>query len=88
MKIHVFRVWNERLNDDQVFDDESVDVGLDKGKCIVSDDNLVEFMEALDVQNIVTEDELRGIIRISSAKPKKVDLKYIIEKEASGADDS
>lgn len=72
MKIHVFRVWNERLNDDQVFDDESVDVGLDKGKCIVSDDNLVEFMEALDVQNIVTEDELRGII----------------EKEASGADDS
>ena len=55
---------------------------------IVSDDNLVEFMEALDVQNIVTEDELRGIIRISSAKPKKVDLNNIIEKEASGADDS
>ena len=54
MKMHVYNVWSNRLQDDQIFDDsnssnkgDNVADGEDGN--IINEDNLVEFMEALDV---------------------------------------
>ena len=43
MKMHVFSVWQQRLEEDEIF------VEQDEGDCFVDQSNLVEFIEALDV---------------------------------------
>ena len=64
LKMHIYRVWAERLLDDEIFE-ENKGNGSEKGDIksisedlssptpklthVVSEDNLVEFMEALDI---------------------------------------
>lgn len=86
MKMHVYNVWSNRLQDDQIFDDsnssnkgDNVADGEDGN--IINEDNLVEFIEALDVQNIVTTEELQDIIDKNSDKEEDKDLSYTIMKE-------
>ena len=77
LKMHVFRIWAHRLQDDEVFEEsnrdgndptdiksasEDLSSPMPKQTDVVSEDNLVEFMEALDIQNFVTEQELLEII--------------------------
>ena len=83
--MHIFRVWLDRLHNDEIFDEDAkskktgsvVSEDID----IINEDNLVEFMEALDVQNFVTEDELRDIIEKNSTSKKDKDLSYAVMKE-------
>ena len=85
MKMHVFRIWLDRLHNDDIFDEDAksrktgsiVSEDID----IINEDNIEEFLEALDVQNIVTVDELRGIIEKNSKSKKDKDLSYAVMKE-------
>ena len=54
--MHVFNLWNERLKDDQTFDDD------DQSSWFIDLDNSQEFLEALIIHEIMSETELHKII--------------------------
>ena len=85
MKMHVYRVWLDRLHDDNIFDEDasSKKAGstIREDIDIINEDNLTEFLEALDVQDIVSEDDLRDIIEKNCKSKDEKDLSYAVMKE-------
>ena len=89
MRMHVYRVWKDRLRDDEAFEDDMTQwysarskkatstVGEDQD--IINEDNLEDFMEAIDIENIVSVEEMEAIINQNS--PKEQAMRYAIMKE-------
>ena len=58
MKMHILKIWNERLHDDDGVFDSMEFCSENEERCMINEDNLVEFLEALDIQDYVTEEEI------------------------------
>jgi len=61
MKLHIFKIWNERLHDDQIFD-ISDQGGADENKFMVTEDNFIDVLESINVEEHVSEEEALQII--------------------------
>ena len=61
--MHVFAHWVEKLNTDGVFSEEDYTGNFNGENCIVSEDNAIEILEALEVHDYMSEDEAIDLIK-------------------------
>ena len=58
MKMHVFNHWTEKIYKDGVFDRAEYPARYSSQNCQVSESNAQELLEALEVTDYLTEEEL------------------------------
>ena len=63
MQMHVFHRWVEQLNADGVFSESDYKGNFNGKNCIVSEDNTLEIIEALEIHDFITDDEAIDIIK-------------------------
>ena len=57
MRLHLFKIWSERLHDDMIFTTHE-EGGIDMKICMVSEDNIIDILETLDIEDDVSEEEI------------------------------
>ena len=63
MQLHVFNQWVDKLNSDGVFSESDYKGNFNGDDCIVSEDNTLEILEALEINDYITEDEAIDLIQ-------------------------
>ena len=74
--MHVFAHWVEKLNTDGVFSETDYKGNFNGDGCIVSEDNAIEVLEALDVHEHVTEHEVLALIQEHSKDKDEAEMCY------------
>ena len=78
MRLHLFKIWSERLHDDMIFTAHE-EGGIDMKTCMVSEDNIIDILETLDVEDDVTEDEILNMLNEDLKDQKQIE--YVLFKE-------
>ena len=73
---HIFANWVEKLNNDGVFSENDFQSNFNGENCIVSEDNCLEILEALEVHDFIEEDEAMKLIKKVSKDKDEPEITY------------
>lgn len=76
MMHHVFADWVEKLNNDGVFSESDFKGNFNGENCVVSEDNCLEILEALEVHDYISEDEALNLIKKVSRDKDEPEISY------------
>lgn len=74
--MHIFKHWCEKLHYDGVFDDEEYSKNFNGDDCIVSEDNALEILEALEISEITNEEEIIDLIEKLTKNKDEAEITY------------
>ena len=67
MKMHIMTIWGERLKDEiEIFDTDSACIILNIDEGMITPDNTIELLEALDLFEFVEEEEVLNLLKESA----------------------
>lgn len=76
MMHHIFANWVEKLNNDGVFSESDFKGNFNGENCVVSEDNCLEILEALEVHDYIDEDEAIKLIKKASKDKDEPEITY------------